>query len=215
MGGHLHQPLPVSSPVNSASDITSAEVIQFWQYMQSQYHFTVINKADSTAMQLVSKLLSLLGIVNQTVFQQQFTTTIGQRIYVPFTVGVPDSNCSLWDQVEVCTHECQHIHQYLQSGATEFAWNYVTDHVRRAQYEAEAYFCNLELWWWRCRYLLNCTALAGLLNNYGCTATDIAVTAKRLQLSGLSVKTGAVVQFASHSALTWLNHNVPRLHATG
>lgn len=194
-------------------DLTPAEVRQFWQYMETQYNFTVIDKSSSSSMQLVAKLLDLLGIVKKDYFLKNFTTTLGRRIYTPFVVGVPQWGWDLWSQVEVCAHECQHIHQYAHDGGVEFSWQYVTNHVKRAQYEAEAYTVDLELQWWRYKRLANPLALAKLLSNYGCTATDVAVVAKRLGLTAVSVRSGAVVQEASLTALDWLNHNVPRLKA--
>jgi hypothetical protein len=210
MGGRL-QALPWLGAL--FQDITPTEVRAFWQYMTSQYHITVVTKDDAPSMQLIAQLLSAMQITKKDDFLKHFVTTLGHRIYTPFTVGVPQAEWSLWSQVEVCIHECQHIHQYDTAGATEFAWKYVTSHVARAQYEAEAYTCDLEIWWWRYRRLPNFTAVAQVLSNYGCDAADIAVVAKRLGLAAATIRSGAIVQPATKTGVTWLNRNVPRLHA--
>jgi hypothetical protein len=211
MGGRL-QALPLIGAW--FQDITPNEVRTFWQYMTNQFHITVVNKDDDTSMKLIAQLLDALKITNKDDFLQHFVTTLGHRIYTPFVVGVPQAEWSLWSQVEVCIHECQHIHQYDQAGTLEFAWDYVTDHTARAHYEAEAYTCSMESYWWRFKRLPNVTAMAQLLSNYGCTAADIAVVAKCLGLAAATVRSGAVVQYASQVGIAWLNRNVPRLHTT-
>ena len=43
---------------------------------------------------------------------QNFTTTIGRRIYTPFEVGSPKGGWDLWHQIVICVHEHQHVVQH-------------------------------------------------------------------------------------------------------
>lgn len=192
---------------------STAEVQQFYQHMATQFGVVQVDKHDSQTMQLIAGALQLMGIVDAETFMAQFTTTLGHHMYTPFTPGIATPTWDLWAQIEVCVHECQHIHQYEAAGAPQFAWDYLTSHVARAQYEAEAYTCDLEMQWWHYRRLPNHAALARLLSSYGCDATDIAVVTQELGLAAVTVQAGGILRAATQAALTWLNQHAPQLAA--
>src|SRR5262249_6579697 len=161
--------------------------------------------------QVVAGVLGALGIVNREDFLRRFATTIGKRIYLPFDVGDAAQGWSLWGQVMVLTHECQHIVQYNANGPLGFSWRYLTNTAARAAFEAEAYRCQLELQWWRTRTLLSPAELAGSLRSYGVTEADVQVAQKTLEMSAETLKRGGIVNQASKVAIAWLDANAPEL----
>jgi len=193
------------------SGLTPTQVATFWQYMTHRFDASIIDKRNAVEMQLVSRLLDSIGIVDKDAFLQHFATTIGRRIYVPFEIGIPTVNWSLWGQIMVCTHECQHIVQYDQLGPIKFAWKYTTNSAGRTRLEAEAYRCQLELNFWRTGQLLSADDLASSLKSYGVTDTDLEVAETFLRISGESVCRGAVINPTSRVAIDWLNVNAPEI----
>ena len=194
------------------SEITPAQVRDYYAFMADQYRVTLVQTADSTLMAVIAKALSVMGVLDQAAFLTRFTTTVGATIYLPFTPGIATADYDLWWQVATLAHECQHVVQYRRSGAAEFAWAYLTQHSARATYEVEAYTANLELYWWRYRQLIPPATLAGYLTSYACTPTDIQVATKQLALRAVSVQHGAIVTDTVKVALGWLNQHVPALH---
>lgn len=193
------------------SGLTPELVATFWQYMTHHYGASVIDKRNAADMQVVSALLGKLGIVDRQAFLQHFATTIGHRIYIPFQVGIANADWSLWGQIMVCTHECQHIVQYDDLGPIKFAWQYIAKTAGRARLEAEAYRCQLELHFWRTGQLLSAHELASSLKSYAVTDADIQVAETILRMSAESIRRGAVINPASRVALDWLNVHAPEL----
>jgi hypothetical protein len=195
------------------SGLTPALVAEFWQYMMHRYGGSVIDKRNASEMQLVGALLGKLGIVDKDSFLRHYATTIGHRIYIPFEIGLATPDWSLWGQIMVCTHECEHIVQYDNLGPIKFAWQYVAKTAGRARLEAEAYRCQLELHFWRTAQLLSPHELASSLKSYGVTDADIQVAETILRMSAESVRRGAVINPTSRAAIDWLNVHAPELRA--
>lgn len=197
-------------------DPTPSIVSGLWKHMTQHFNTTVINKSSSTEMQLVSSLLGALHIVDQQSFLNQYTTTLGRRIYAPFTPGVSAAanGWSLWAQTIVCAHEHEHVVQLDRLGPITFDYRYLTDTPSRTRLEAEAYRSSLELNWWHTKTLPEPAALAGLLRGYGVTDTDVAMAGAILAASAEAVKHGAIMNQASAVAIAWLNANAPELRAS-
>ncbi|MBU8900632.1 hypothetical protein KRR26_33985 [Corallococcus sp. M34] len=210
MKGYL-QSLPGFGPLFQR-DIQPSEVVAFWQSMQERFRTKTASKADSLEMRLAAEALQRMGILDKQRFLERFTTTVGRTLYLPFEVGVPQGGWDLWGQVVVCVHEHQHVVQHDEEGPS-YELNYLTSPASRAQYEAEAYTCNLELHYWRYGSTPSPRALAEKLRGYGCRPEDIKVAAHTLALTSASVRRGAVVREATHAALEWLNSHVPHLRA--
>ncbi|RJS14140.1 hypothetical protein DRW03_35450 [Corallococcus sp. H22C18031201] len=193
-------------------DLQPSAVWAFWQHMQARFRTKVASKSDSLEMQLAAEALQRMGILDKQRFLANFTTTVGRTIYTPFEPGVPQGGWDLWAQVVVCVHEHQHVVQHDEEGPS-YELNYLTSPASRAQYEAEAYTCNLELHYWRYGTTPSPRALAEKLRGYGCRPEDIEVAAHTLALTSASVRRGAVLREATHVALEWLNSHVPHLRA--
>ncbi len=194
--------------------IRPEDVRAFWSYMQQRFGTRVLNKQSAIEMRLVARALELLGIQSQGEFLRRYTTTIGRRIYTPFTVGVADSTYSLWDQLVVCVHEHQHVAQYDRNGLS-FQLSYLFNSAARAQWEAEGYRSDLELHFWRYGETPPVRPIAERLFAYGCNQQDVEVAAKSLALSATAVRRGAIINYATTVALSWLNEHLPQLRARG
>lgn len=196
-------------------DLQPYEVLAFWRHMQERFETVTVRKADAVEMKVVADVLDALGILNKEHFLQNFTTTIGRKIYAPFDVGAPNDTWDLWDQIVVCVHEHQHVVQHDREGLS-FEVSYLADRAARARFEAEAYRCNLEMHFWRYGTTPSARRLAELLRDYGCREEDVDVTAHSLALANVSIRQGAVFNEATRAALDWLDANAARLRvATG
>jgi hypothetical protein len=193
---------------------TPAQVQAFWTYMTEHFGSQILNKADATEMQIVSSLLGTLGILDPADFMRNYATTIGTRIYLPFTPGVVENGWELWDQVVVGAHENQHVVQASKLGLTTYGARYLFSASTRADFEAEAYRSMFELDWWHERSMPDPEEVAQLLAGYGCSSTDIDVAETMLREAAESVEHGAILNEASSVAIQWLNAHAPELRAS-
>lgn len=194
---------------------TPATVEAFWKHMCQAFDSTVVPKASSEVMHLVAGFLDVVGIQDNEVFMKHFTTTLGKRIYIPFKVGVPGIY-RLWDQLRICVHEHQHIEQGERDGWIIFGGRYLTSPSYRANYEAEAFGCDMEMeYWHRGPHGFSAHAFgyqrALSLENYGCRPEHVEQARQSLDIRAGIVMQGGVESKASQVAITWLNEHVPEL----
>lgn len=191
-------------------DATPEEAKAFWRYMTERFGTSVVDKKNAAEMTLVAHGLQLLGIQSKEDFLNRFTTTLGTVIYTPFEPGRAHANMSFWDQIVICTHEHQHVVQHRRDGLG-YSINYLANTASRAQYEAEAYTCNLELHHWRTGDILDGASVASTLEYYGCTPQDILVCGKTLDLNAVTLLSGGIVTEASGAAIEWLDKHAKHL----
>ncbi len=185
------------------------EVKAFWSHMLGLYQSQVVDKKSSSKMKLAGWFLEKMGILDRQSFLENFTTTIGRSIYIPYKIGEEKNGFSLWAQASICVHEHQHIEQLDREGYVAFSCQYLFSSSKRAAYEAEAYLCNIELHFWRYGKLLDPYLLAAKLKHYGCSKKDIAVTQAFLEEASDKVCQGEVITRASQQAIAWMNAHVP------
>ena len=185
--------------------ITSKQVKDFWKYMGRAYRFKVIDKSNATEMRIVGWALDMMGIQNRKNFLKNFTTTVGNRVYIPFEIG-KGTQRQLVQQVITCTHEAQHVAQYRRDHS--FLLKYLLSDSSRALYEADAYRTNMEIYWWFYKKLLSPGMLANKLKSYSVGKSDIRVVKKHLLSASKTVKYGGVITGTSKKAIRWLNRNV-------
>jgi hypothetical protein len=194
-----------------AREPTPSQVIAFWDAMQARYGTRLIDKSRAPEMQLVAWFLQRLGVLDAASFLERFTTTIGRRIYAPFTPGTPTPRHSLWSQIVTCVHEHQHVEQQDRDGAIAFALRYLASRSARAAYETDAYRCNLELDHWHTGAVRNPRDLAERLRSYGLRDADIDVAEAILIAAARTVEAGGLVTPATKVAVTWLQRHAPEL----
>jgi hypothetical protein len=195
------------------SEPTPERVREYFAYMIEKFGARVVDKRSAVEMQLAARVLRLLGILDADAFLHHFATTIGRRIYLPFDPGTPTDGWSLWGQIMVLAHECQHVAQYDALGPLRFTWQYLGSTAGRTKLEAEAYRCQLELQHWRTGQIPSPHDLAASLRSYAVTDADVRVAETMLAMSAESVKAGAVINPTSRVAIDWLTLNAPELRA--
>jgi len=191
-------------------------VKSFWAYMQGEYDSDVIQKADSDLMKLVAKFLDVASIQDDETFMSRFTTTLHNNIYIPFELGVvPDQGYSLWGQICLCVHEHQHIEQGNREGWVKFSGEYLTSPASRANYEAEAFGCNMEMEYWRNGTNFNAKAYGQqrveVLSMYGCKPEHIEQAKQTITIRAEVLLQGGMENKCTQLAVAWLNEHAPEL----
>lgn len=183
----------------------------FVAHMAQTFSAVISPKKNAIEMLAVASALSRMGVLDRQDFLANYATTLGRRVYLPFTPGEASGVWNLWAQMVTFTHECQHVVQYDRLGALRFGRDYLASSSGRAKLEAEAYRTNLELHHWRFGVVSDAHLLASGLRSYGCNDADIAFADQYLRLSGASVAAGAVINRSTRTALEWLEANAPEL----
>jgi len=199
------------------NELTPDLVKAFWAHMTGELGATVEEKNSSAVMQAAAVLLDALNIQDKEQFLKDFVTTLVCTIYTPFKVGevAPDGRWSLWSQLRVCVHECQHVVQGEREGWATFGSRYLSSSSWRAGYEAEAFGCDLEMEYWRQGEAFDVVAFAQdrpeVLRSYGCDQADIDQAQAQLLIRAGVVQAGVVENKATQLAIAWLEANAPGL----
>ncbi len=198
------------------SEVTPAIVRGLWAQLGRELRSTVVNKPSATEMQAIASVLGAMGIVDAYQFLSNYATTLDHRIYIPFTIGEPLRGWTLWAQLTTAVHEHQHVAQVDEFGSFVFALRYLTSKSGRALLEADAFRTELELHFWRFGELPDLAGFAAArLTGYGLGASEITIAQRMLELSGESIRRGAVLTRVGRIAIDWLNHNAASLRLSG
>lgn len=198
---------PVQTTIRlRAQNPTADDVREFWRVMTSRYGTRIIDKNNSVDMKLVADFLDAMKIVDREAFLRRYVTTIGTRIWLPFTPGVESGGWTLWEQIVVCVHEHHHVYLDRMAGeGLEYEFAYATNSTKRAYIEMECYRCNMCMHWHFLGVALDPVQLAAKLKvGYGCNDADVAMVAKMLKLSLMSIKKGAIPGTATQFAVEYL-----------
>jgi len=206
--------------------LSGTKVKEFWEYMSQHYDTTVLQKNSDlskilklkdfsldalkelgTEIYAVALFLDKLKVMDVGKFMNNYATTLGDRIYIPFEPGKKNKNYSLKKQMVICVHEHQHVLQFRKEPFA-FAIRYLADRAQRAMFEAECYRCNMEIEYALTGTMPKAEGYAKSLKNYACTDEDIAVVEKALKLSAQTIKAGGVTTKASGVALKWMTKNL-------
>ncbi len=180
------------------------DVRQAWRVTCAKYGTVVVDKATAEDQKLIAKILDAMGIVPDDAFMTRFVTTLGSRIYVPFTPGTATPIWSLRAQVDVLGHEHEHVWQDRGAGGVEYAFRYATNSTMRAYYEMQAYRVDMAIEWQLWRNELDPSAVASVLRNYDCDEADIVMVTKMLRLSMVSIRKGAVPSEVARFVIDWM-----------
>jgi len=201
----------LTSQPQRPAPVTSEQVKAFWEAMQARYGTQTVDKPSAPEMRLLAYVLARMGVTDRETFLELESTTIGRRIYLPFTPGIATPQHSLWSQIVTCVREHQHVEQRDREGAWRFTARYLGDRAARALYKADAYTCELELHYWRTGALLKPRALAERLKGHGLRDADLNVAEAALIAAARTVRAGGVITSATKVALTWLRKHAPEL----
>jgi hypothetical protein len=199
---------------------TPDDVRAFCAHMARECRASVRPKADAWEMRAAAAGLHVLGVFGLHVpsaedFARRYVTTLGRTVFVPFEPGDASGPWSLWEQMMVIAHECEHIRQRAMRHLGAFEIDYLTSGALRAQLEADAYRCNMELHRWRFGDVPAGMphALASTLLAYGCTRADVEVCELHLRSSAETSRRGGVLSHAAATAIEWLDEHAPHLRA--
>ena len=185
--------------------LNEKQVVDFWKYMQREYGFTVVQKAGAVEMDAIAWTLDMMGIQDKGTFMKRYTTTLGMKVYVPFTRGKGNQK-ALLNQIMTCVHETEHVIQYTRN-PVQFMGNYAISSAGRSHYEAEAYLTNMEIYYHFTGRVLVPGTLANKLKAYGVGPADIRVTRKQLMIASKVIGNGDVISNVSKKAIKYLKRN--------
>jgi hypothetical protein len=183
------------------------DVREVWRVTCAKYGTTVVDKRTAEDQKLIARILDAMGIVPDADFMTRFVTTLGNRIYVPFTPGTVTPIWSLRAQVEVLVHENEHRVQDLLAGPDpnlEYEFNYATNSTKRAYFEMVCYRAGIATRWrlWREEPDMNRIAQS-MKESYACDDADVAMVLKMLKLSWISIRKGAMPSEVARFVCEW------------
>jgi len=187
---------------------TPEQVKALWTHMTETYGSEVQNKASAEEMQLIGRVLDVMGILDKDAFLTQFTTTIGRTIYTPFTVGVAAPGHDLWAQMVICAHEHEHV---VQARDALFPVRYLLDQTWRATYEGEAYRTSMNLEHWHRGKVPPVEGYVNAAKSYGLDEKHLTFFRKYLKLSVPTLEQGGIPGPAALVAIAWLEKHAPEL----
>jgi len=190
-------------------------VRDFWAFMTKHFRTRAVVKADAVEMRAVGAALDAMGVADKRDFMRRFATTIGRRIYLPFTPGDDHSTWDPWEQMRTCAHEHEHVVQMDRDGAFRYGYRYLRSDAARAQYEADARTTELELHFWRFGSIPRLELAIEGLASYSLGRSDIAAALTTLRSNAEAVKRGAVLTEAGRVAIDWLNDHARHLRRAG
>lgn len=179
-----------------------------WQAQAQQFRTRDVLKSTSWLMRAIAWFLAVLRVLSKRSFLQDFTTTIGRVIYLPFDRFAACDEAECWRRLTLCVHEHQHVAQW-QRGPVRFVLGYLLSRTRRAELEAEAYGTALELAAWAHRPLPDPAELAARLRYYGVGPRQIDHAARILAEIAVNARAGRVSTEAATAAIAWLQTHQP------
>lgn len=194
----------------NSAELTDKVVDELQAHMLGHYKAKVLPKGDSMFMHEVASLLSQTGPrINRDTFLTRYGTTIANEIYIPSTMR---ANFGLLNYVQLIVHECQHVHQ-SDSLKTEYEVDYLSNPMRRAEFESQAISAASEVRHWLTGQ--NVTAFVNRecdnLKEYALTPVHIN-RARDLALDMANLANlGIYMTDAGRTACTYLQRFYPRL----
>jgi len=185
---------------------TSDLVKQFWSHMSKRFGAFPIKKCISPLMRGIGTVFDTAGVVASDKFAHDYATTIGTRIYVPFEIG-EDGPWSLWSQMVVCAHECQHIIQSRKLGWGTFSLAYLASKTVRTKLEGEAYATSIELNGWRFGSWQPVPSIARRLAAYNLDEEHVTMAEELLSAHEALVRKQGWATEAGKEAISFLNNN--------
>jgi hypothetical protein len=177
--------------------------LRLFEDFKKEYKFKLINKKDSCFMKFIAWFLNLFGIMNKEMFMNNYTTTIGKKIYHSFEIG-EGSEDELWGQIKTLIHEVIHTHQFEKEGFFTYSWRYLANRSKRAMYEAEAYRSGMVLDFLKFKMVEEPLSIAEKLYNYDLKEEHVKAVAIYLQESIEKIKKGEPFHPITEHALEWL-----------
>lgn len=120
--------------------LTKEKTLEVAKFLVDFYGAKIIKKSDAKEMKLISKIVSKFTKIKSDEFMKNYSTTIGNRIYLNFEIGGEDKPFE--DQLGTLFHELGHVVQMKSDPMMPIL--YLTSVSDRAKYEAECWALNME-----------------------------------------------------------------------
>lgn len=189
---------------------------EFAAYMTGKFGSKIAPKETSDIMKAVAfgfdaaKFFGTGGLASGQDFLNDYTTTLGDTIYMPASVRDGDPI----QFIEILTHETQHVIQY-KANQVEFVWLYASEAEARVKYETDAYGSGLAiLGWLSAGFDYNqapAGVVASLIAGYHLQQQDADLATKALQSHVVSLKNGIVMSQSGREAIAWFEQHYPSL----
>lgn len=155
-------------------------VREVWAFLQKRYNTVVRQKSKAPLMRMAGRIVSRRTDMPREEFMTNAVTTIGRRIYVPFTIGEETPGWSLTSQLILAAHEHTHVEQWRKK-PLRFWTRYARDTRFRALAEAEGLITEFET-----AYVFELAwdsvdARIATLDGYGITDADKAAARKLVE----------------------------------
>lgn len=198
---------------------TQVEADAFSAHMASHFRACIVRKSSVPERQWISAALDIARLAGANVpsgveFFEQYATTIGPMILMPDGMS-PDA------QIEVMTHECQHVQQFWERGGQVdlasglgYCWLYLVQPEARVRFEVEGYRAQLEVVYARNKRLPEIDSLVmPLEGGYALGQGDLMLARSLFEIAGTSIVNGIVSTNAGTVAIEYMKRSIPELLA--
>jgi hypothetical protein len=187
-------------------EITPEIVRDYWEHMCKLFGIRVKKKTGSLLMPIARLFAGIAPDV-----WAKFSTIIGHILYTDVEPGREGGDVSLLGQICLITHECQHVVQCDRDCL--YSLQYLLSSKSRAEYETDAYTCNLEMYRYFTGGFIPVSAIVEKLKLYKLTRADLATAEKTLNTRTEMIRYGGNITAASLTAAVYFSMLVSRLKA--
>lgn len=184
-------------------EITYADAKSLTEHLAEKYGFVVKLKQDSDVMDIVGSLLDTFGIVKKGDFDQNFCTTLGNRMYLQFAPGSDVGGWSPAEQIMVVVHEATHVVQFSK-GDIPYVCMYLLSTTDRARFEAEAYAAGSAIYYACTGTVLSGDQVRNDMRSYGVSGGDMEMVKKIIDTNNSIVQRGGVPSAVAREAIDWM-----------
>jgi hypothetical protein len=181
---------------------TQAEATSFTHHMMARFKGVLVQQEYISAIFKLSVGFDPSALINSTAI------TLGPLVWMKGGLS-PD------EQIEVATHEAQHLHDFWQK-PIDVAWLYLASSEWRTGHEARAYRAGLELHYARYKQMPSLDAIVGpMRHGYALGAEDLKHAEKLMEIAGTTIASDPPIYSteAGIAAIEYLKANAPDLLA--
>lgn len=176
-------------------EINDRLVDTFTRRLCYKYSCEIVTK-DKSWLKYVARYVDMFSNISQEEFMREYTTTIGNKIYMP------DGYTRNWVFIKLVTHEVQHVADFAKN--PEDMIMYCLSKQRRGYLEMRAMTTSFELEWWKNKRLLNPQKYSRRLLDYGLENEHVEFVEKGLTSCMLSIQQGKIITPVGRDSISLL-----------
>jgi hypothetical protein len=189
------------------SDWTPTQIVALYDEFQRAFGSRYASKA-ADEMKLAAQFLERIGVLDAQQFLDDFCTTIGETIYLPYTPGVASERWPLKLQAKIALHEHVHVAQFRAGGWVYFGMGYLL------RFEAEAFASEWDYDQWREGSVPEGHVILGRmgsLRHYGVSPPEMPTVFQLARQYGAAVHLGVASSAAAARGVEILERVAPEL----